>query len=179
MELSPRPSEDRARVPSQRRRVLSVAAIVLLLGAAGVVLVQALGDASVFFKNADEAMAERAELGDRRFRLQGTVVPGSIEPTALGVHFVVVYNDVEVPVQHIGDPVELFQEDVPVVLEGRWGPEAYESDWMAVKHTEVYEAENDERLREADAGGQAAGQLAPQPGDAGADGSRVFAAVVS
>jgi cytochrome c-type biogenesis protein CcmE len=154
VELTPREPPQQPR--TSRRRPVVVLAIVVLLAAGGAVLVRALGDASVFFKNADEAVAERAELGDRRFRLQGTVVDGSVEPTDDGVVFTVTYNDVEVDVRHVGDPVQLFQEGIPVVLEGHWGPEVYESDWMAVKHSEVYEADNPDRLREADEGGDAA-----------------------
>ncbi len=160
MELTPR-TEDEARPPrSGRRRIIGVLGIVLVLAAAGLVMVQALGDASVFFRNADEAVEQRAELGDRRFRLQGTVVRDTIAETGLGVDFVVAYNGVEVPVHHIGDPAELFQAGVPVVLEGSWGDDAYESDWMAVKHTEVYEEDNGGRLRDAEDGGE--------PGAAGA-----------
>jgi cytochrome c-type biogenesis protein CcmE len=155
VELTPRELPEQARA-SRRRRPFVVLAIVVLLAAGGAVLVRALGDAAVFFKNADEAVAERDELGDRRFRLQGTVVEGSVVPTDEGVTFTVAFNDVEVDVRHVGDPVQLFQEGIPVVLEGHWGPEVYESDWMAVKHSEVYEADNPDRLRDADEGGDAA-----------------------
>lgn len=154
MELTPRPAAEPPRSGAGRRRAIVVLASVVLLGAGGFVLLQALGDASVFFRNADEAVAQRDELGDRRFRLQGTVVRGTIEETGLGVSFTLAYNGAEVPVRHTGDPAELFQAGVPVVLEGRWGPEVYESDWMAVKHTEVYEEDNGERLRDAEEGGE-------------------------
>jgi len=153
MELTPRADEALRVPPSGRRRLLSVAALVVLLGALGLVLVRALGDATVFFKNADEAVAERAELGDSRFRLQGTVVEGTIQKTPLGVDFTVAYNGVEVPVKHTGDPAELFQEGVPVVLEGAWNLDTYESDWMAIKHTEVYVEDNQQRLDDAEEGG--------------------------
>jgi cytochrome c-type biogenesis protein CcmE len=150
VELTPRDVDAPAR--ARRRRPVVLVAIVLLLAAGGLVMVRALGDAALYFKNADEAVAERDELGDRRFRLQGTVVPGSLEATETGATFRVGFDGVEVPVVHTGDPVQLFQEGIPVVLEGRWGPDAYESDWMAVKHTEVYEAENPDRLQDAEDG---------------------------
>ena len=81
---------------------------------------QGLNNATLFFRNADEAVAQRAELGDKRFRLQGTVVEGTVQPDGTTVRFDVTYNGVEVPVQHLGDPPELFQPDIPVVLEGHW-----------------------------------------------------------
>ena len=37
-----------------------------------------------------------------------------------GVTFTVKFNGVEVPVHHEGDPPELFEPGIPVVLEGRW-----------------------------------------------------------
>ena len=48
--------------------------LVALLGATGFLLVKVVGDASLYFYNADEAVAKKAELGDRQFRIQGTYV---------------------------------------------------------------------------------------------------------
>jgi cytochrome c-type biogenesis protein CcmE len=62
-----------------------------------------------------------------------------------------VYRDVEVDVRHTGDPPDLFQEDIPVVVEGNWTDEnLVASDGIVVKHTEVYEEDNSDRLREAE-----------------------------
>ena len=83
---------------------------------------QGLTSASVYFYNADEAVAQRADLGDKRFRLQGTVIGDSIRPTDAGVDFTVAYDSVLVQVRHQGDPPELFQAGIPVVLDGRWDP---------------------------------------------------------
>jgi cytochrome c-type biogenesis protein CcmE len=128
---------------------------VLVIAALAFVATKALSDAALFFYNADEAVAKRDELGDSRFRLQGTVEEGSIVNTGDGVDFVVVFNGVEVAVHHRGDPPELFDEGEPVVLEGRWDRtvDVFDSDRMLVKHDEDYDAENQDRIREAEQGG--------------------------
>ena len=129
-----------------RRRLPVILALVAVLGALVFIAVKSLGDASLFFYNADEAVERRDELGDTRFRLQGTVEPGTVDSSTDGVTFTVVFNDVEVDVAHEGDPPELFQPDIPVVLEGHWQGETFASDRILVKHSSEYEADNPERL---------------------------------
>ncbi len=129
------------------RKLAVVGVLGVLLVALVFMAFQGLSNATVFFRNADEAVAERAELGDKRFRLQGTVVPGSVEPDGTAVRFVVEHDDVQVEVLHQGDPPELFQPDIPVVVEGRWSESDpwFASDRILVKHSEEYEAENPDR----------------------------------
>jgi hypothetical protein len=108
------------------------------------------------------------DLGDRRFRIQGLVDGGSITETPRGVDFVITYNGVDVAIAHIGDPPDLFQPGIPVVLEGRWAqvgdldvvPPAealipddgwyFASDRFFVKHTEVYAEEHPDRTGDYD-----------------------------
>ena len=158
MELTPRTAPEPTGVPARHRRrpwVYGVLAVVLV--GLGVVVYQGLTSASLYFYNADEAVEQQADLAAKRFRLQGTVLGDSIEPTASGVDFVVAYNGVEVAVRHDGDPPELFQPGIPVVLEGRWAPSGdhFASDTIRVKHSEQYEADNGERLDDAERGGAA------------------------
>ena len=127
---------------------------VAILGTLGVLVValvfmayQGLNNATVFFRNVDEAVQQRDELGDKRFRLQGSVVDGSLESDGTSVRFAVEYGGVPAPGVELGDPAELFQPDIPVVLEGAWSDEGdwFASDRILVKHTEDYEAENPDR----------------------------------
>lgn len=154
LDLTPRTGPDGAtpRRRSSRWVVLGVLALVLV---AAVFVVRSLGSATVFFLNADEAVAQKQDLADKRFRLQGTVVPGSVTRTADGVSFAVTYKGVQVPVDHVGDPPQLFQPDIPVVLEGHWNDSqtAFASDRIMVKHTEEYDAKNPERLTDAESQG--------------------------
>jgi cytochrome c-type biogenesis protein CcmE len=148
LDLTPRTA------PAKRRRGLPAALIlVAVVAALGFLAVKALGDASLFFLNADEAVEQRADLGDDRFRMQGTVVEGSVDESDDGVAFEVEFNDVVAEVVHNGDPPELFQPGIPVVLEGNWEGDVFASDRILVKHSSEYEAENEDRLQEADEGG--------------------------
>jgi cytochrome c-type biogenesis protein CcmE len=153
VELTPRTAPDAPGVgtPRRRRSPLAYGVLVLVVLGIGVVAYQALTSASLYFYNADEAVEQKAELGDRRFRLQGLVVTEA-DATADGVEFTVRFNDVEVDVQHAGDPPELFEQGIPVVLEGRWASdgEVFESDTIRVKHSEEYEADNGDRLEDAE-----------------------------
>lgn len=124
----------------------------LLLGVAvvvaGALLWQGLTNATLYFKTVDEAVAERAELGDRRFRLEGIVLAGSVKSRADGVDFVVTENEAEIRVHHVGDPPELFRPNIPVVLEGRFRGATFRSDRILVKHTEQYRKDNPDRVKE-------------------------------
>ena len=128
------------------RRTIVVVAVVL--GALAFLVAKGLGDATVFFKTADEAVAEKPSLGDRRFRVEGLVT----EPVAHegdDVRFSIVSAGVCLPVRHAGDPPELFKPGIPVVLEGRWQGDVYASDRILVKHTSEYREKNAGRIDRA------------------------------
>lgn len=122
-------------------------ASVIILAALGFLVFQGLGNATVFFKTADEAVRDKAELGDRRFRVEGVVVD---EPVVQGdnVAFQIEADAVRVDVVHQGDPPELFRKGIPVVLEGRWDGSHYASDRIMVKHTESYRVDNPDRVKD-------------------------------
>ena len=151
MELTPREVDSTSR---RRRNPIAYVVLVLVLVGLAVVVWKGLSSASLYFYNADEAVEQRLDLGDKRFRLQGTVVGDDYDTTADGVHFTVANNGVSVRVQHEGDPPNLFEIGIPVVLEGRWEGSgaacSFDSDRILVKHSEEYEAENDDRLDEAE-----------------------------
>lgn len=112
----------------------------------GVVLVQGLGNATVYFRTADEAVAQRHQLGDRRFRIEGAVVPGTVAEAGNAVTFAIENKGVTVPVRHEGAPPELFKPGIPVVLEGRFRGDAFASDRIMVKHSEEYIAKHPDRV---------------------------------
>jgi cytochrome c-type biogenesis protein CcmE len=143
------------RQPRPRRRWWAFVVIVGLLAVAAFVATKALGDAALFFYNADEAVAKKDELGDKQFRLQGTVQDGTIVKRGEEVDFVVAFNGVTVPVVHHGDPPELFRAGQPVVLEGHWDQSSatFDSSRMLVKHDAEYDEDNPDRQREAEQGG--------------------------
>jgi cytochrome c-type biogenesis protein CcmE len=150
---SPGPTRPRRR---GRRRWLPLAVIAVVLVALGVLVYKGLSDATLYFRTADEAVAQRDDLGTRRFRLEGTVV-GEPHQTGDRVTFEVAQNGVSVDVRHAGDPPELFRPGIPVVLEGHWadGEDVFDSDRILVKHDEKYESQDeyDQRMREANESG--------------------------
>ncbi len=119
---------------------------VVVVAALGFLVLQGLGNATLYFRTADEAVAQRAELGDRRFRIEGDVVDGSVRQVGNDVSFILTSKNVEVPVRHKGDPPELFRPGIPVVLEGRFQGDYFSSDRIMVRHSETYVAENPERV---------------------------------
>lgn len=126
-----------------------VAVVVIVLGAIAFLVFKGLGDATVYFKTADEAVAEKDELGDRRFRVEGAVVTGSVRDVGDAVEFEIISAGEVVPVVYNGDePPELFREGIPVVLEGRWDGDVYASDLIMVKHTTEYREQNPDRVDE-------------------------------
>lgn len=128
-----------------RRRLWLAGAVVV--AALGFLVFQGLGNATLYFRTADEAVAQRAELGDRRFRIEGDVVDGSVHRVGNDVSFTLTSRSVEVPVRHKGDPPELFKPGIPVVLEGRFQGDVFASDRILVRHSETYVAENPERVK--------------------------------
>ena len=140
---APAPARPRPVIASRRRLWIVVAVVA---AAIGFLLWRGLGDATMYFKTADEAVHDRSELGTRRFRLEGVVVAGSVRPANDDVRFEVAENGASVPVRHHGDPPELFKEGIPVVLEGRWERDVFASDAIMVRHTSEYRAEHPERV---------------------------------
>ncbi|MCP5029236.1 MAG: cytochrome c maturation protein CcmE [Actinomycetia bacterium] len=136
---------------SSRFKARSLIILAALLGALGFVVYRGLGDASLFFRNVDEAVEQKAELGDDRFRIQGIICAPPQAAADGTVTFAIAWGGAHADVSHMGDPPELFEPGQPVVLEGSWAGTVYASDRILVKHSEEYVAENDDRInREAD-----------------------------
>ena len=164
------PQEPRPARSSRRKIVPAVIAIGVLVAVVG--LAWNLVGGSLFFYNADEAVERRAELGDERFTLQGSPIGCSITEGFQGddpvVTFSVSFGGEAVDIVHFGDPADLFQADVPVVLDGHWvqgdpgvGDRIaiaddgwyFASDRMRVKHDNDYinDDDYDARLAESEA----------------------------
>lgn len=157
----PPPAEARPDRPRRSRpgRLRVAVALALVLGAVGFLVSKGLGDATVYFKTADEAVRDRGELGERRFRVEGLVEDG-VAQDGDAVRFSIISAGVRVPIRHRGDPPELFRPGIPVVLEGRWDGDVYASDRIMVKHTSEYREKNPDRVddyvgNDAGAGGAA------------------------
>ena len=132
----------------ERSRLRLGLVIAAVCGALAFLVVQGLGNATTFYRNADEALAKRDSLGTKRFRLQGVVVPDSIKDDGAEVNFTVEYHCVRVPVHHKGNRPELMKNGIPVVLEGAFASRTsntFESDRIIVRHTEEYRTKASEK----------------------------------
>lgn len=130
--------------PPARKRGRYVVAVggCLFAVVAVVVLTVVLSENVVYFKTVSEAVEDRENQGTERFRLAGAVVPGSIVETRDGVRFSVTDGEQTAAVVHRGDPPELFENDAPVVCEGRWSAvnagAPFASDRIMIKHGSEY-----------------------------------------
>tara|TARA_B100001250_G_scaffold86892_1_gene71844 strand:+ start:1169 stop:1714 length:546 start_codon:yes stop_codon:yes gene_type:complete len=120
MDLSPREQQLR-RSP----KWLPLLVLVVVTGAV-IVLIWFLVTNSQSFLPADEAVEERSELGDRRFQLLGSPISDvDADQTFLidgkeYTFFSISFDEVIVDVVSRGTPPDLFDEGIPVVLEGKW-----------------------------------------------------------
>ncbi len=122
-----------------RVRHLAVPLAGLAVVLAGVLAFGDLNGSLVYYLTPTEAVAQRADFDDgRRFRLAGSVVPGSVVEAGDTVEFNVTDDTTDVAVAHTGVPPQLFQAGIDVVVEGTWDGVVFRSDTMLVKHDENY-----------------------------------------
>jgi cytochrome c-type biogenesis protein CcmE len=149
LDLTPRADAPVRAARTKRRRWAPIVVLCVLGVVVGIIAMQARG-ASLYFKNADEAVAQKDSLGTKRFRLQGTVVGKPAEKGAATV-FKVQYGGVDVVVRHTGSEPAMFKAGIPVVAEGHWNAAGtqFDSDRLLIKHDadyKDYDKKNPERL---------------------------------
>ncbi|MBV9412327.1 MAG: cytochrome c maturation protein CcmE [Acidimicrobiia bacterium] len=142
---TPEAPEKRPPGRTQSRKRLIIVGLVVL-AALGFLVVRGLGNATLYFRTADEAVAQKQQLGTKRFRIEGNVVAGTVRNAGHATAFNIESKGVVVPVSHQGDPPELFKPGIPVVLEGHFQGETFDSDRIMVKHSEDYIAQHPNRV---------------------------------
>jgi cytochrome c-type biogenesis protein CcmE len=124
----------------RRNRTLFAVGLCAAAVVAIIVLAVVLSENVVYFRTVSEAVSQRRDQGDDRFRIAGAVVRGSIVETSRGVKFEITDGKATAQVLHRGDPPDLFKPGAPVVCEGRWGRgQAFDSDRILIKHGNEYE----------------------------------------
>ncbi len=139
-------------VTARRRRTRRRLMVVFALLAAALVflLVEGLGSSLDYFDTVNQALAHRAQLGTTTFRLEGSVVPGSIRSTAAGADFRLSQGSHVVDVVNTGSPPQLFQANIPVVVVGHFATDTsseFQSNTIMVKHSSTYIAQHPNRVR--------------------------------
>jgi cytochrome c-type biogenesis protein CcmE len=121
----------------QQRLILVIVALVLLGGASGLVLF-ALSDNVAFFVTPSDIATGKAE-ADKRFRLGGLVVAGSIERVDSVVRFRLTDQANEVVVRYQGILPDLFREGQGIVAQGTLGADGvFVASEVLAKHDESY-----------------------------------------
>jgi len=120
---------------------------VLLVGAFVFLLVKGLGSSLNYFETVDQAVHSRAQLGTKTFRLEGLVVPGTVERHDGGVDFTAAGTKHRIAVVNTGNPPQLFQPDIPVVVVGHFAGDTFVSNQIIVDHSAQYVAKYPSRVR--------------------------------
>ncbi len=122
----------------QRQFVLfGIAGVVALVAA---ITVTGISDNLTYYLYPNEAVEQRADFVDgERFRLAGEVVAGSLSEQGDDLVFEVTDGSATVPVLLVNTPPPLFNEEVPVLLEGSWSGDVFRSDHAVIRHDENYE----------------------------------------
>ncbi len=141
----------KVRAARTRRRIALVG--VVLLAAAGFLVYKALTSAIVYFKTAQQAVADRASLGDSTFQIEGVVVAHTLRTTGpQTLSFSICSGKVHVPVENQGTPPQLFASGVAVVLVGHFvgTGDLFSSSQILVKHSNSYVAAHPGRVQTGD-----------------------------
>lgn len=128
---------------SRRRQVV---AAVVIAGAIGFLLYEGLSNSTEYFLTADQAVAHKASLGSKPFRIEGTV-ENDVRQVDSKTEFDIYANGVTVDVVDSKEPPQLFKAGIPVVLEGHWSGSVFASDLIMVKHTASYTEAHPDRLK--------------------------------
>ncbi|MGD0321646.1 MAG: cytochrome c maturation protein CcmE [Acidimicrobiales bacterium] len=149
--VGPSPSSSRpARSSTKERRRFPWRLGVLgavLVGAFCFLLVKGLSSSLDYFETVDQAVSHKAMLGTRTFRLEGLVVPGTVHRFANGVTFVAAGSHHRVVVSNTGNPPQLFQPDIPVVVVGHFTGSRFVSNQIIVDHSPQYIEAHPRRVR--------------------------------
>jgi cytochrome c-type biogenesis protein CcmE len=119
---------------TRRQRIV---AAVIIVGALGFLIERGLANAINYYLTANQAVAQRAQLGDKDFRIQGTVLPG-VHQVGTTLQFAITSHNVDVKVVSTGTPGQLFKVGMPVVLDGHWQGDVYSSFEIMVQHGSTY-----------------------------------------
>lgn len=117
----------------------------VLFGIAGVIAlvvamtIAGLNDNLTYYLYPNEAVSQRAEFPDgERFRLAGQVVAGSVVEEDDDLKFEVTDGGATIDVVLLSTPPPMFNEEIPVLLEGSWSGDVFIADDALVRHDENY-----------------------------------------
>lgn len=118
----------------------------VLLGIGGVIVlvvaltIAGLNDNLTYYLYPTEAVDQRSDFPDgERFRLAGLVVEGTLVEDGDDLRFDVTDGGATIAVVLSNTPPPLFDERVPVLVEGAWSGDLFVADSALIRHDENYE----------------------------------------
>jgi cytochrome c-type biogenesis protein CcmE len=154
----------------RRKRLFVVLAILGGVAASVSLAVMASRENIMFYYDPSQVASGQAPL-QKRFRVGGMVVKGSVErkPGDLTVRFVLTDFAHQVPVEYTGVLPDLFREGQGIIAHGTIGPDgAFVADEVLAKHDEKYmPPEVAASLKQKSASAAPAGARAPGGGPTG------------
>lgn len=90
----------------------------VVIGAVASLIYLGVKETSVYYLTVSES---QKMTGGKDFRMEGTVVPGSIKiaPDSLGAEFSITDQAMSVPVSYRGAMPDMFKDDIKVVVQGK------------------------------------------------------------
>ena len=122
---------------TRHKRLAIAAGVVLVIGAAATLILQAFQSNLVFFFSPTQISTKEAPV-NRTFRLGGLVVAGSVKRTGVAVDFQVTDTAQSVPVHFEGILPDLFKEGKGVVAQGKLQDGVFVAKEVLAKHDENY-----------------------------------------
>lgn len=140
---------------SRHQRLIGIGLVLIGVGLGATFLLRAMNENILFFYSPTQVVAgEPPE--DRRFRVGGLVVPGSVErtPGDMQVRFVLTDNAETVPIVYSGILPDLFREGQGIIAHGELGEAGvFTADEVLAKHDENYmPPEVEDSLKQVHAG---------------------------
>ncbi len=125
----------------RRRRMLAVGFIVVGVGIATALALQAFNQSLLYFYSPSQVLSGEAPAGERMFRLGGLVRDGSFERESgsMAVRFVLTDMAQSVPVEYEGLLPDLFREGQGIIAHGVLGNDGvFRAEEVLAKHDENY-----------------------------------------
>lgn len=157
MDLTPRTAADAPNAPEsargtarrRRRRVFPAVVLVVAIAAGGFTVTRFMASAIDYYCNVDEIGSRDGCDDERRLRIQGNVVEGSVRADVASTTFQISFNGSVLPVSYVGQPGGIFQECIPVIVHGRLTGGTFQGDRVEVRHSNEYTEDNGARIDDA------------------------------